>query len=196
MLALAAVVVLGAQSWTEDQGEAGTEADALALGVDVAAKVGEPSGPALSGDELEATATTIAKGLRCPACQGLSIEDSPAETARNMKRQVRAMVAAGYDREQIEAYFVAAYGEFVLMAPKAEGFNLVVWLAPAVLVFGGLIWVFGFVGRHGGSTPSRQLENENENENEIENEIENENENESETEDDYLKRLREEVDRA
>jgi cytochrome c-type biogenesis protein CcmH/NrfF len=47
-----------------------------------------------------------------------------------MKRQIRAMVAAGYDSDQITSYFVSAYGDFVLMAPVPEGFNLVVWLFP------------------------------------------------------------------
>jgi cytochrome c-type biogenesis protein CcmH len=51
-----------------------------------------------------------------------------------MKRQVKAMLAAGYSQEQVEDYFVGSYGESVLMAPRARGFSLVVWLTPLALV--------------------------------------------------------------
>ena len=130
--------LLGGQSWTEDQGEMGVEEDLLALGVDVEDKVGAPLEPPLTGAALESRTEHISSVLRCPVCQGLSVADSPSESARNMKRQIRAMVAAGYTEIQITDYFVGAYGDFVLMSPEKRGFNLFVWLAPlAVLLLGG-----------------------------------------------------------
>lgn len=179
LAALLLMVLLAGQSWTEDQGEAGSAEDEFALGVDVHAKLGEPTGPNLSGEALDEATAALASGLRCPSCQGLSINDSPAETARNMKRQVRAMLAAGYDAQLIEDYFEAAYGEFVLMAPKVEGLNLLVWLAPVVLVVGGLIMIFGLVDRSRRSAPAAAAPEEA-----------------SDTEDPYLARIREEVERA
>ena len=140
LLALLAPLLL-AGSWTEDRGQQGTDADALALGADVRDKVGPPAGPARVGQVLDDATTELASVMRCPVCQGLSINDSPAESARNMKRQVRAMLASGYDDVQVKEYFVGAYGEFVLMSPKPEGFNLLVWILPAALVLGGLVVV-------------------------------------------------------
>ena len=142
LLLLAPLLLAG--SWTEDRGEQGTDADRLALGADVESKVGPPAGPPRSGKALDDAATALASVMRCPVCQGLSINDSPAESARNMKRQVRAMLAAGYDDHQTKEYFVGAYGEFVLMSPKPEGFNLLVWILPGALVLGGLV-VIGFM---------------------------------------------------
>jgi len=132
--------LLGGQSWTEDQGEMGGEVDLLALGLDVEEQVGAPINAPLSGPALEARTEQISGVLRCPVCQGLSVADSPSESARNMKRQIRAMVAAGYTEAQITEYFVGAYGDFVLMSPEKRGFNLFVWLAPVgvLLVGGGL----------------------------------------------------------
>ena len=132
--------LLGAQSWTEDQGELGAEEDLLALGLDVEENVGAPLSSPLSGPPLEARTEQISGVLRCPVCQGLSVADSPSESARNMKRQIRAMVAAGYTQAQITEYFVGRYGDFVLMSPEKRGFNLFVWLAPVgvLLVGGGL----------------------------------------------------------
>lgn len=145
---VAASLVLSAQSWTEDRGEVGTEEDLLALGKDVAEKVGAPAGPLLRGAVLEMQTDRLSGVLRCPVCQGLSVADSPSESARNMKRQIRAMIAAGYDDDQIKDYFVGAYGEFVLMSPVKKGFNLIVWLAPVlIIVGGGLLGFRSFRGR-------------------------------------------------
>ena len=91
----------------------------------------------LSGDALEQQTQEIAAGLRCPVCQGLSVADSPSEMAVNMKAEVRDMLARGYTREQIEAHFVRSYGEFVLLAPKFEGVNALVWILPIVALLLG-----------------------------------------------------------
>jgi cytochrome c-type biogenesis protein CcmH len=86
---------------------------------------------------LEARVQKLGKELRCPTCQGLSIADSPAAMARAHLDKVRELVAAGQSDEEIRSYFVARYGEWVLLNPRAEGFNWLVWLAPALLILGG-----------------------------------------------------------
>jgi cytochrome c-type biogenesis protein CcmH len=153
LLALLAPLLL-AGSWTEDRGEQGSDEDRLALGADVESKVGPPAGPELSGPALEARTSDLSSEMRCPVCQGLSINDSPAESARNMKRQVRAMIAAGYDDTQIKEYFVGAYGEFVLMSPKPEGFNLLVWILPGAVVLLGLVVIGLMVTKRRDDTPA------------------------------------------
>ena len=102
--------------------------------------VGAPRGRPLQGAALDALTDEVAAVLRCPVCQGLSVADSPTDLARNMKRQVREMLAAGYDREQVLAYFEASYGEFVRLQPPLRGVNWLVWIAPALgLLAGGFV---------------------------------------------------------
>jgi cytochrome c-type biogenesis protein CcmH len=99
--------------------------------------VGAPKGAALSGVTLDAQTQEVASAIRCPVCQGLSIADSPSEMAVNMKAQVRSLLARGYTREQIETYFERSYGQFVLLRPKFEGVNGMVWVLPILaLVLG------------------------------------------------------------
>ena len=76
--------------------------------------------------------------MRCPVCQGLPISDSPSASAITMLSQVRDLLAEGYTQSQILDYFERSYGEFVLLQPKAKGFNLLVWLAPVLVVALGL----------------------------------------------------------
>jgi cytochrome c-type biogenesis protein CcmH len=87
---------------------------------------------------LEARVQKLGKELRCAVCQGLSIADSPASMARAQLDKVRELVSAGKSDEEIRAYFVARYGEWVLLSPKAAGINWLVWLGP------GLLLIFGF----------------------------------------------------
>ena len=94
---------------------------------------------------LEARTREVASGLRCPVCQGLSIQDSPSELAVQMKDVVREELRAGKSREEIEAYFVSKYGEWVLLEPKASGANLIVYLLPVALVFGGGVFIWFMV---------------------------------------------------
>jgi cytochrome c-type biogenesis protein CcmH/NrfF len=70
---------------------------------------------------LEARVREVASELRCPVCQGESIEDSPAALAQEMKVIVREQLAAGRTPDEVKAYFVEKYGEWILLRPKARG---------------------------------------------------------------------------
>jgi cytochrome c-type biogenesis protein CcmH len=102
--------------------------------------VGTPKGLPLGGAQLSQRTHDVASLLRCPVCQGMSIADSPSEMAVNMKEQVRELIARGYTEEQILKYFELSYGQFVLLKPKFEGVNSLVWVLPLfVLAIGGAI---------------------------------------------------------
>jgi cytochrome c-type biogenesis protein CcmH len=81
----------------------------------------------------------IASGLRCPTCRDLSVADSPAPLARQMRDQIAEGLQAGKSPETIRREFVAAYGESVLLVPPRRGVGLVAWVAPALLLAGGLL---------------------------------------------------------
>lgn len=97
------------------------------------------SGAAAAVDEEVVHA--IGSKLRCVVCQNLSVADSPSEMASQMRGLIRERLAAGETPEQVQRYFVERYGEWILLAPAAHGFNLVVWAAPAVAVLAGLVAV-------------------------------------------------------
>jgi cytochrome c-type biogenesis protein CcmH len=113
---------------------------AQGAGEDPAQVVGAPRGPRLEGAALESRAKEVGGLLRCPVCQGLSVADSPSTMAQNMRVQVKELLAAGYDQEQILAYFERSYGEFVRLKPQLRGVNWLVWLAPvAGLLLGAMV---------------------------------------------------------
>jgi cytochrome c-type biogenesis protein CcmH len=112
---------------------------------DAAQFVGQPQGTPLSGAQLTQRTNEIGGLLRCPVCQGMAVADSPAEMAVNMKGQVHELLQRGYTEEQILTYFERSYGQFVLLRPKFEGTNRLVWLLPAIaLLIGAAVLVVTF----------------------------------------------------
>jgi cytochrome c-type biogenesis protein CcmH len=101
------------------------------------------SGVARDSAQLNALTRQVASQLRCPVCQGLSLADSPSELALEMKDVVRDQLAAGRTPEEVKQYFVAKYGEWILLEPTRRGVNLLVYALPALAVVAGLgvIWV-------------------------------------------------------
>ncbi len=92
--------------------------------------------------QIERDVRAVASELRCPVCQGLSLQDSPSELSQEMKDVIRAQLAEGRTREEVKAYFVSKYGEWILMEPKAQGFNLAVYALPVVGLVAGAIFIF------------------------------------------------------
>lgn len=88
---------------------------------------------------LEEQVQQLAAELRCPVCQGLSVADSPSGMANQMRDLIRERLKAGESPEAVKAYFVERYGEWILLAPKREGFNLLIWVLPFLGLGGGAV---------------------------------------------------------
>lgn len=102
---------------------------------------------------LDARTTAVAAQLRCPVCQGVSIQDSPSELAQQMRSVVKEQLAAGKSEDDVRAYFTSKYGEWILLSPKAAGFNLLVYILPAIALIGGGIVIAMVVRRWIAQTP-------------------------------------------
>lgn len=103
--------------------------------------VGKPQGTPLTGEALHLRTQQVGALLRCPVCQGLSVSDSPAEMAVNMRGQVRELLSRGYTQEQILSYFERSYGQFVLLKPKFNGVAAAVWILPLLAIAIGAVIV-------------------------------------------------------
>ena len=90
---------------------------------------------------LDARARAIEAQLRCPTCQGLSIADSPATSAEQMRELVREQLASGATDDGVRAFFAARYGRWILLDPPAAGVDLALWLVPALVVAVGAVLV-------------------------------------------------------
>ena len=86
---------------------------------------------------LEAQVRAVASELRCPVCQGESIQDSPSALAQEMRTIVREQLAAGKSPEDVKRYFTDKYGEWILLRPRAVGWNVLVYVLPLIALLAG-----------------------------------------------------------
>ena len=94
----------------------------------------------LANPVLEERARNLSKQLRCLVCQNQSIDDSDADLARDLRREVRSQIAAGTSDGAIIDQLRAKYGDYVLLNPPLDQATLFLWLSPlGFILLGGLI---------------------------------------------------------
>ena len=96
---------------------------------------------ASENEQFEVRFKELSNELRCPTCQGLSVKDSEAGFSASIKGKIRELMKHGKSNEEIMAYFVERYGEWILRAPPVSGFNMVLWVLPGAAIVTGLLWV-------------------------------------------------------
>jgi cytochrome c-type biogenesis protein CcmH len=96
-------------------------------------------------NSVAARAQSIAKGIKCLVCQGMSVDQSKATSARLIYAEIQRQVSDGRTDSDIRGYLVGRFGKELLLVPESSGAGSVVWIAPVVLTvlaFGGLALVF------------------------------------------------------
>jgi cytochrome c-type biogenesis protein CcmH len=95
-------------------------------------------------DPLDREVLEIAKDLRCTVCQNQPVAESNADLAKDMRQIIREQLVAGKSRAEIMDYFVARYGDYVLMKPPTARAGLLLWIIPPLLLLSLalLSWVF------------------------------------------------------
>lgn len=94
----------------------------------------------MSAAEVDQLSAEVAAELRCPVCRNQSVLESSSGLAREMQSVIRDRLASGETPEEVRAYFVGRYGDWILLKPEPKGINLLVYLLPAAaLLFGGVL---------------------------------------------------------
>ena len=120
---------------------------ALLLGLIMQLFVLAGSASAITAEEmlddpgLESRARALSKQLRCLVCQNQSIDDSDAELAQDLRREVRAQLVAGASDAEILASLQSKYGDYVLLRPPVSTGTYILWFAPVGVVLGGIMLV-------------------------------------------------------
>ena len=100
---------------------------------------------------FEARLKRLEGDLRCLVCQNQTLADSNAPLAEDLRREVRALAVAGKSDDEIRAYLVARYGDFVLYDPPVKGITWLLWFGPfALLALGAIVWIVVVRRRKGG----------------------------------------------
>lgn len=98
-------------------------------------------------DPLERQMLDIAKDLRCAVCQNQPVSESNADLARDMRVIIREQLQAGKSRAEIIDYFVARYGDYVLLKPPYRGPGFPLWVVPVIVLLALAVSAFGYLRR-------------------------------------------------
>lgn len=94
--------------------------------------------PAFDDPQMQQRYERLSRELRCLVCRSETIADSNADLARDLRRQLRELMAAGKSDQEIVTYMTDRYGDYVLYKPPLQPRTFLLWAAPVVLLLGGI----------------------------------------------------------
>ncbi len=95
------------------------------------------------GPNLDDETNRIAKTLYCPVCPNTPLDVCSTQACAQWRALIKDKLSQGQTEQQIRDYFVAQYGDVVLGAPPAQGFNWLAYILPAIgiLLGAAIAWI-------------------------------------------------------
>lgn len=87
--------------------------------------------------ELNARYSDFVETIRCMKCQNQSIAKSPADLAGDIKLLIQELMLEGRSDNEIRAFLVERYGDFISYKPPFRPSTWLLWFAPGLLLIGG-----------------------------------------------------------
>lgn len=100
-----------------------------------------------SGLEAAKMQKELEQMLVCQDTCGMLVAGCENSTAEYMRGIIKEKMAEGKSKEEILSYFVSIYGEQVLAAPPAKGFNITAWVTPFIFVIAGGILIYTVIDK-------------------------------------------------
>jgi cytochrome c-type biogenesis protein CcmH len=122
----------------------------LVVVVALAVGAGDRGGPPDAHQRISALEASV----RCPSCEDLSVADSSAPAAVQLRALISSDVGAGQSDTQIRQFLVDRYGPSILLQPPTSGAIGLVWLLPLVAIAVALAALGAFFWRRGRSRPA------------------------------------------
>ncbi len=88
---------------------------------------------------VEARLKKLSTELRCLVCQNSTLADSDAPLAQDLRNEIRKLIETGKTDEEVVAYLVARYGDFVTFRPPVNATTALLWFGPFLMLVIGLI---------------------------------------------------------
>jgi cytochrome c-type biogenesis protein CcmH/NrfF len=107
----------------------------------------QPDPVFVAGAETPPVARAIITTAMSPYCPGLTLEVCPSPQADSLRQVIIARVQRGDTRAVIEADLERDFGSEIRSMPKAEGFGLIGWAVPGLMILGGVLFVTRWLRR-------------------------------------------------
>lgn len=112
---------------------------AIALGIIVVGLAGGTGSEPTTDERVSALAASI----KCPFCNGESLEDSSSGVAADYRAIIRERVEAGATNAEIRDEFAASFGDSYILDTSTSAWSLALWALPVAALIGGLVAIVG-----------------------------------------------------
>ncbi len=116
--------------------------------------------PLIADPVIEARMAALGEELRCLVCQGQSIAGSDSDFAKDVKREMRAMMEDGRSDAEVAEFLVQRYGDFILFRPPVKGATILLWAGPFILLIIAVTILIVSLKRRGQRTAAMTLSSE------------------------------------
>lgn len=103
---------------------------------------------------------SLLEEIRCLVCQNQSLADSDAELAQDLRRQIIEMIDAGKTENDIKAFLVERYGDFVLYRPPLQENTWLLWAGPFVFLAIGIVAAIIIIRRQANNSATQEPNND------------------------------------
>jgi len=110
--------------------------------------------------EKEKVFHKLSEELRCLVCQNQNIAESNADLAKDLRLEIYTMLMQGKTEDEIVAFMVQRYGDYVLYRPPFKPLTWLLWLGPAIVFVLGLIFVVRYMKSQSSEAQPAALSNE------------------------------------
>ena len=100
---------------------------------------------------------SISEEMRCLVCQNESLAGSRSDLANDLRREIRVLIKEGKSDDQIRAFMVERYGDFVLYRPPVKPVTWLLWIGPFVILVLGIVGLLMYLRRRNSSVPNVAL---------------------------------------
>lgn len=88
---------------------------------------------------IEARLKALSQELRCLVCQNTTLADSSAPLAEDLRNEIRTLMYEGKSDDEVVAYLVVRYGDFVRYRPPVNNETALLWFGPFLMLLIGAI---------------------------------------------------------
>ena len=108
----------------------------------------------IEDQQIESRLKALSTELRCLVCQNTTLSDSNAPLAEDLRNEIRELMRAGKTDEEVTAYLVDRYGDFVRYRPPVQANTALLWFGPFVMLIVGGFVLFRVLKKHAASQAS------------------------------------------
>ncbi len=101
------------------------------------------SGGTTSQPTVDQRVSALASTIKCPFCNGESLEESSSSVAGDYRAMIRDMVTAGASDEEIRAEFAANFGDSYILDTSTSSWLVALWAIPIAALIGGIVAIVG-----------------------------------------------------